>query len=440
MGNYIGYGQYNHLYKYIWFYVAFKFASEYLIGEFFEEKIGLIESNSMPQNLLIHEAFNYLGTFIISSFLFLYKLRKNQKQMKSNKNIEINTNNSSSIDTREASLKIGYIYNENNYINNNYSIKSFFILIILLFLSIQLNNILLTISLKGLDYVIYEIGFVCYITFKLFGVKIYKHKKYAIYFIIIFCTLFKTISLLLRFTKEDSKVRLYKSYPWIIPIGIICFISISLLNAYAYCKIKWVMDIKYFSHIKILIIYGFLGASICFIISIIPTLIPCTDKNDFNNIDLICNVKKITENNRTIYYYDSYSIFFSNFGNFVYVMLYIVKLILCFGVKLFSILIIKFLSPEYLICANSIHFFSIGLFDFLVYFFGKNNEFKFYKFFASFSDFFHILGSILYLELIELKFFGLDYNLKKNIRNRSRIESNVELDDESENEETKSQE
>ena len=321
MGNYIGYGQYNHLYRYIWFYIAFKFVSEYIIGEFFEEKIGLIEKNSMPQYLLIHEAFSYLGTFIISSFLFLYNTRKNKKKLKNKKIIEMNCNNSSSIDKRKTSSIIEYKYNNNNYINNYYSVKSLFILIILLFLSIQLNNILLTISLKGLDYVIYEIGFVCYITFKLFGVKIFKHKKFAIYFIIIFCTLFKTISLLLRFTKEDSKKRLYKSYPWIIPIGIICFISISLLRAYAYCKIKWVMDIKYFSHMKFLLIYGFLGASICFIISIIPSLIPCIDKNDFENIYLICNVNKITENNHTIYYYDSYSIFFSNFGNFVYVML-----------------------------------------------------------------------------------------------------------------------
>jgi len=253
MGNYIGYGQYNHLYRYILFYIAFKFVSEYIIGEFFEEKIGLIEKNSMPQYLLIHEAFSYLGTFIISSFLFLYNTRKNKKKLKNKKIIEMNCNNSSSsIDKRKKSSITEYIYNNNNYINNYYSVKSLFILIILLFLSIQLNNILLTISLKGLDYVIYEIGFVCYITFKLFGVKIFNHKKFAIYFIIIFCTLFKTISLLLRFTKEDSKKRLYKSYPWIIPIGIICFISISLLRAYAYCKIKWVMDIKYFSHLKFL--------------------------------------------------------------------------------------------------------------------------------------------------------------------------------------------
>ena len=121
-------------------------------------------------------------------------------------------------------------------------------------------------------------------------------------------------------------------------------------------------------------------------------------------------------------------------------MLYIVKLILCFGVKLFSILIIKFLSPEYLICANSIHFFIIGLFDFFVYLFGENNEFKFYKFFSTFSDFFHIIGSILYLELIELKFLGLDYNLRKNIKNRSRLETNMELDDESEDEGTETPE
>ena len=122
MGNYIGYGQYNHLYRYIWFYIVFKFVSEYIVGEFFEEKIGLIEKNSMPQNILIHEAFNYLGTFIISSFLFLYNTRKNKQKLKNKKIIEMNCNNSSSIDKRETSSIIEYIYNNNNYINNYFII------------------------------------------------------------------------------------------------------------------------------------------------------------------------------------------------------------------------------------------------------------------------------------------------------------------------------
>ena len=47
----------------------------------------------------------------------------------------------------------------------------------------------------------------------------------------------KTLSLGFRFY-DDPKERLYKSYKWIIPIGIITFILLSLLRAYTFCKIK----------------------------------------------------------------------------------------------------------------------------------------------------------------------------------------------------------
>jgi TPR repeat protein len=51
-----------------------------------------------------------------------------------------------------------------------------------------------------------------------------------------------------------------------------------------------------------LILYGFFGALICFIMSIIPTYIPCADKNDFIYIDLICNLNTTTNNNIGYYY------------------------------------------------------------------------------------------------------------------------------------------
>ena len=426
MGNKIGLGQYNTFYKYIWYLIQTKLISEYFIGEFFQERIPLFDNKSMPQNVIIGEAFNFLGTLIFSLIIFIFETLKKKKE---NHIIEKDY----SPKTRQKSdSQIDYIYNEKNVI---ISYKLFLFIIILLFLCIELKNIFFIISLKGLDYWIFEIIFVCWISSRLLNLPIYKHKLFSIYFIIIFCNLMKTLSLGFRFY-DDPKERLYKSYKWIIPIGIITFILISLLRAYTFCKIKWIMDVKFFSPIKFLIIYGFIGSLICFSISIVTNQVSCVDKETFNDITFFCHFTQTNENNNTIYYYDKFSVFFSSFENFGYVILYIIKIIFSFGVKLFCLLIIKYLSPEYMICTNSIYFFIIGMIDFFVFLLNEK-EFKLYKFFDTFTEFFHVVGSIIYLELIELKCYQLDYNLKKNIKKRSMLDSMklVNLNDSNEEDE-----
>jgi hypothetical protein len=369
----------------------------------------------MPKEILISEAFNYSATFIISLILLLYEYLTN-KNIKTDKEAKLNKK-------ERSKNELIYIYNDAEVTDISYT--SLFIIIFLLFLSIQLKNLIYIFSLKGLDYWIFEILFVCYINYKLFGTPAFKHKKYSICFIIIFCAITKTISL--KFRLDDPNIRvLYKSFNWIICIGIsISFILITFLRPYTFCKVKWFIEIKFFSPIKILVLYGLIGAIICFSISIISNGIPCVDENTYKDIHFICKVNK-TDNDSSIYYYDNYSAFFSSFGNALYVVLYIIQIITSFGVKLFSILIIKFLSPEYYICSNGLYYFIVGLIDTCIFLFkgiiNGDFEFKAYKWFEILADFFHFLGSIIYLELIELKFFGLDYYLKKNIDIRSRME------------------
>ena len=60
----ISLGEYNTFYKYIWYFITSKLISEYFIGEFFQERIPLFDNKSMPQNVIIGEAFNFLGTFL----------------------------------------------------------------------------------------------------------------------------------------------------------------------------------------------------------------------------------------------------------------------------------------------------------------------------------------------------------------------------------------
>ena len=172
-----------------------------------------------------------------------------------------------------------------------------------------------------------------------------------------------------------------------------------------------------------------------FIISIIPSLIPCIDDNynlkdnsfDDDFYKTICQIK---ENNSTILYYESYSIYFKVLfkNNILLLILYFLKLVLNFLNKLFYLYIIKDLAAEYIICANSIYYIIAEIFDSCYFLFNKS-DFKFYKFYGLIAQIFSFLGTLVYLELIELHFCEIDFNLKKNIKKRA-IEDEDENKDE----------
>ena len=305
-----------------------------------------------------------------------------------------------------------------------------YFIILLLFLSMQINKAFFVFGLKGLDYWMIEILFLSLIISKLFDIPIYKHKKLGISFILFFCTLFKILSTVNRFN-DDYNPKLYKVYHSLIYIGIIFYILIMLLRAYSFCKIKWICDTKYILPSKILLVYNLFGTFLCFIVSIILHFYPCTEsynnnENSFQNI--VCKVKENKDSK--ILYYDNYSIYFKIFCNniLVSIIIFVVKTTFCFFNKIFTIYIIKNLSPEYIICSYSIYNFITETID-LSYFLFPNNEeqtgnnknkgFKFYKFYGMIAEIFYFLGSLIYLELIELHFCQLDYNLKKNIKNRA---------------------
>ena len=421
MAKLIKFGKYNKLYKYLYFHIISKFIVEYLIESYFPDKTSIFDDHAFPKHRIVQEGFDYLGTLICSIFIYLYELfyLKIEEGLKTSTEIE-NTNLKES---KTGSSEIDYIYEETGKIE----IKlSDFYSIILLFFITQMIKFFYDICLKGLDFGMFQLLFICYISYKMFRMPIYIHKKYAIYFIIIFSTIFKVLSLGFRFV-DDGKQRLFKIYKWIIPVGIIIFIFLTLIKSYSLCIIKKSFDLKFIQPSQFLIIYGFFGAFCCFISSIISSEVPCVDKNDFENIYYICNV---TNNNETEYYYDSYSIFFDtlwdndrkNNINVGFLFLFFFKILFSFFVKLFFLLIIKNLNPEYLICSDSIFYFLTEIVDFF-YYTSKDSGFKCYKFFESLSELFCFLGIIFYLELIELNFWDLNHDLKKTIIKRSEDES-----------------
>ena len=73
MGNYITFGEYNHLYKYIWVCILLKIIYEYFFGTDFIEEMKIFKKYLFPKSVLIQEGLNYL---VFLSYLYFYFVMK----------------------------------------------------------------------------------------------------------------------------------------------------------------------------------------------------------------------------------------------------------------------------------------------------------------------------------------------------------------------------
>lgn len=425
MAKCITFGKFNRSHKYILFFIIIKFINEYFFGSYISDKVKIISKKELPKPIIIQYSFSYLFTFIYSVILYIF----GPSELK-----------------EETSLFKKKKKEGNNIGNKNDQLSNIIIIFIILLLIIcdLLFKTFYNFTLKGLNYWMLELLFVSLISLKIFETPLYKHKIFAIMFIILFCSTLKILSIIFRI--KDNEKLLYREYKWIIPIGIIIFNLILLLRSYVYCKIKWILQYKCIPLFRLLVFYGFFGTCICFIISSFASSYSCADKNTFQNIEFFCNITSFDNStNTTTYYYDSYSIFFKNlwkqdkdiYINILFLLLFIFKSSLPFFIILYLMMIINYLSPEYSICANSIQYFFAELIDYIYFVYRYHSEetdiqYKYYKFFGTLGQFFSSIGCLIYLEIIELNFCKLNENLSKNIKDRGSIEKRLDYEIEKE--------
>ncbi len=175
MGKYITLGKCSTLYKYIWYYIFFQIIYDYLFDYNIpnEIKLSYLRPENYPKNILVQEGFNYLGTFIFSFLFYSYETSKIKRKRKSQ---EINELNFSFIS--KSSLDIKLIYND--YEKGLVSPLCINLIIILLTISVQLMNNFFIINLSGLNFWMFEVLFISYLSYNIFDIPIYKHKKLAI--------------------------------------------------------------------------------------------------------------------------------------------------------------------------------------------------------------------------------------------------------------------
>ena len=401
MGKYISLGEYNKNYKYILLYLVFRALNDSIYGleyknlykeiNFFgEEAKGFFNDHEMGNTI-----FSYFVIVIFSLILIKYDSYI-QKRNFINK-IYGSSENSTQLIYNEPEDFLNY--NKNRIYWNIFLVNFIWVIIDLLdaIREIDVN-----------DFWSFKMVFAYFIGKKMLNIQIYKHQIFAIYFISIACSFLLIISFIL--TKIESKDKYTKDFRYIL-FGILIYFFNLLIDSFSDWKAKRVMDLKFISSSKLFLCYGILGIIIYTIICTITTLIDYKKENN-NNQDLF------KFDNLKDYYYDL------NTTNFILMILYA----LTFALKsFFYLLTIEHLTPFHVISMPTFYLFFIhivlGIYTII-------NEKD--KIIANMENIileimaclFGLIAFSIFLEFIELNFCECNFNLKRNIVQRSNKEIN----------------
>jgi hypothetical protein len=496
MGNYITFGKWNKHYKYLIFITISTIVKHYCYGYNYNNSLYSIfhEQSKANENFVQHNyinhLFSYFGLFITSSIV--YYLEKNRSKSEDINYSKSQGLNASLSDAGSEQNDIKYLHDNNKtHVDIYYYSSSLMVFFVaLIFIWVLLKHLIdLFGILKGLDFWMVELIIVAIMAKRMFKVQIYTHQWFILLLNLIPVFL-KITTIILAFNGEckdqddfdcyytapinndtfrvferleigygskdinekkpyfyqQHKLNtLYKIYPWLIPIGVILYLGMMILDSYICLKLKWFMELKYMSSNKILMLFGGFGTLIIFFICIITTYLPCNttydidpSTNEYNQnkasnfLAYLCSVGvEDPETNEKTYY-------FENFGDFFYTDEKIKRAFLTiFGTIGFvlyqfcAMFIIKNLTPLHLIFALPMDYFFSKIIAIIYSKSAENRvlndefvEFKLEYLCLDISgDLLSIIGFLVYLEIIELHFCGFEVDLRKNIMERATIDS-----------------
>ena len=401
-------------------------------------QIGIFIDEEHIGHLYIHKIIYYLLMLIGSFFYWLYEIKRD-------KNIYKQFNQEGKIEHKNSRNDSSLIYHDIYYYGNKIVSDSFTFITIFLFVLVEhIDRIVHQFFSYG-DYWMFELLTMAYLHNKLFNLKIFKHQKLSIYSVSL-PVLLKTITIIFFFLDENNHLKnneinykyndkttllksLFVAHGWLFPIAMISYIIVMFSSSYLIINIKKIIDMKYVSISKLLIIYGLFGTILSQLIALVTTFISCGKKNDkiYDIYDYICNV--IDKNNDR--YIDNFKVYFS--GTIWKDILYTLIGGIGYNIYiLFVFQIIKHLNPIYKSFFAPVTYFIQKLI--LMYQINSNEPRKYLNasFFIDFSsDITAIIGFLIYLEIIELNFCEFNKDLRKNIILRAEIdENNYESDKE----------
>ena len=371
------------------------------------------EKSDFPRHRLFDPFFSYLGIILCALFIPKEKNRKRENEIDENEN------------SKGSNLAIKLIHNKAKKFIKTQKGIIIFVGILILWI-IEENLILIFVDIfQDLDFWFFELIFISLIFSEYFIFKIYSHQILGMAISIGIGSILKIYNITIAFTSEDADKTLYSKYPFLC-VFIILYLSIIMARSYVNTQLKVFMDLKFISHRTLLIFYGLTGAIICLIVGVIISFIPCP----YFMKNYVCNV-----NYDDKIYYENIQSYIESWQNMLVRAIIIVLGILTFFFhKYYYTLIIKAYTPIHVIFSFPWQFFIEKTFLLIftsIFFrddlFSQDKQLE--KFLLDISgDISSIIGFFIYLEMIELNFCQLNYNLKKNIIERGENEYNISLE------------
>ena len=304
----------------------------------------------------------------------------------------------------------------------------------------------------------FEIMYICIISHFIFKIKIYKHRKVAVGIMLILAIV-EFIGYLIPSTKHENvenmneltdknvfDITIIKFGTFAIPLLFIASELIHVQRDYCWLKSKYLMDVRSFSPYKIFITIGTIGFIFIIIFFSIFTNVPCKTFNNINKIgdDYInietgeplqlykeyCSLEDYDENTKTLYLlYDSFSLITQEYSNTdkenMLEIFLIIPLLFIFNLvnEVSRLMMVRYTDPNNILIYKNFYYFVKRIIQIII---NKGDEqyITYIQFFTlEIEELISIVSNMIYIEVLELKFCGLDYELKKNISQRSNIEN-----------------
>ena len=426
MGKIISLGKWNSSYFVLLLSIIFNILNQCFYGmnnnEAFET-IKFFKKSQLSNHIFIHFFFNYLFIFLFQLIINLYNFFKNKKK----------TNNSN-----RAIEKYQLIHTNSEKERKNSKVVWKSLLIYLLWCVEEFCLQCFIVFFKDIDFWMFELFFFIILNSILFNMQIYNHQLLAS-FINIFSLILKIVSIALTLNSEERYAKfendlpiLYTIKSYILIAGLLLYLLLILFRSYVNIQLKWLIEKKFISINKILVVYGFIGL-ICSAIGILASSpVSCAKEfyqrskdNNYKIFDYIC---KFNETNSTKEYLTNFNdYFFDSDKKWEYETAAILFWAITFSLfKYCSLMIIKNLSPAHLIFSIPIAFFFQKIISIiysvkdLKFFKKESKEIHRIKFSLDIlGDVIAVVALLIYLEIIVLHFGNFDYNIKVNIMRRA---------------------
>ena len=397
----ISFGNCSRFYLYILGIAAFKMISTLILGgnNTKENGIGFFNFCHVLNNFnFIQSIYTYIGFIIAGLIIYFFKDNDEKEEEKEKKEKD-------ELFKRIGSFS-GNIKENKNTIKNKINYK-IFLLCFAFAIHIETKKFLYNNGFQFFNLWTAEIIFMQFLMGKYFIIDLYKHHKVSILFNAIFCSSILIVTSFLpsslyyenqgNLVPENSfqniKEKLGSYFYSILLLVIYIFLSFVFCYTRVYSKV--LMEIKYISPYLLVFLFGVAGLVVSLLASIIGYYLNYSD----NLFNYFSSMKSVLDEGKSYKFYGEI---------FLVSPIYSISNTIEF---IFEILTIYYLNPFYILMSNTLYY-AISQFIFFMLNLSSDELVITHFVVTELNEFLSCFGLMVYLEIIELNFCGLNYNLK----------------------------